>query len=460
MAKKVFIKSFGCQMNKLDTSLMRSALNSAGYEETKDIETSDVVLINTCSVREHAEKRVLSNLGYVKHLKKSRPGMIVAVTGCMAQRLAGELLEHEAVDIVCGPNEIPRIKDFIEKTMETKGNQLAVTEQIRRKSGENPELEDFECAYDTAAHNIPGQAFVRVMRGCNNFCTYCIVPYVRGPEVSRPPEKIIEQIHRLADEGIRQVTLLGQTVNFYEYNTCGTTYHLAELLELVSEIEGIEWIKFVTSYPTQNNYDKLLEAMRDLPKVCGYLHLPAQSGSDKILKAMNRKYSVASYLELIERAKEMVPDIALAGDFIVGFPGEGDKEFRETVSLVKKAGYRNCFVFKYSPRPGTLGAKRLEDVVPQEVKEKRNIELLVVQEEKSRELSRGFQDKTVRVLVEGLSKKPQIQAENGGFQPQLMGRTAGDWIVVFNGPKELAGEFADVKIVKTSPFTLFGELGK
>jgi tRNA-2-methylthio-N6-dimethylallyladenosine synthase len=269
---------------------------------------------------------------------------------------------------------------------------------------------------------------------------------------------IIEQIKRLAGEGVKQVTLLGQAVNFYRYNSGEKTACLADLLYMASEIAGIEWIRFVTSYPSEEYFDRICHAMADLPKVCNYLHMPAQSGSDRILKAMNRCYLVAEYLELLGRARELVPDIAIAGDFIVGFSGETDEDFQASVELVKKARYKNCFIFKYSTRPGTAAEEKLADNVPDEIKKKRNNELLAVQEKISEELSENFLGKKVKVMVEGLSKKPHLNSSENNDLPQLVGRTAGDWIVVFNGPASLAGNFAQVKITKTSPLTLFGEI--
>jgi tRNA-2-methylthio-N6-dimethylallyladenosine synthase len=459
-AKNVHIKSFGCQMNKLDTVLVTSALKEAGFSLAGSEKEADIVLINTCSVREHAEQRVLSHLGHLKHIKESQPELIVGVIGCMAQRLGEKLLEHEAVDIVCGPTQIPQINQLITQALQEKKKALAVTEKIRQKApGEQTKaLEEFESVYGSDDSQVPAQAYVRVMRGCNNFCSYCVVPYVRGPEVSRPPAAIIEQIKRLAGGSVKQVTLLGQMVNSYKYSTCGKTYCLADLLAMASEIEGIEWIRFVTSYPAEKFYDQILKAMADLPKVCNYLHMPAQSGSDKILKAMNRNYTASQYLELLAKARNIVPGVALSGDFMVGFPGETEEDFQKTVSLVREARYKNCFIFKYSARPGTTADKGLQDDIPQEVKRRRNIELLAVQEKISDELSKQFIGKTVEVLVEGLSKKPHLNSLEKKGYPQLVGRTATDWIVVFNGPVDLAGEFAKVKITRTSPLTLFGEL--
>ena len=457
VGKKVQIKNFGCQMNKLDSELVSCALQEAGLHLTGSVKEADVVVINTCSVRQRAEQKVFSHLGHLKHIKQSRPGIVVAVIGCMAQRLGGRLLEHEAVDIVCGPGQIAQVCGLIRKAMQENEKSVAVTEKIRQVPTENKALEDFESAYGTDKGKLPCQGFVRVMRGCDNFCTYCVVPYVRGPEISRPPKAIIEQISKLAGNGVKLVTLLGQTVNAYKYTNGAKTYCLADLLYMASEIEGIEWLRFVTSYPSEEFFNELLRAMADLPKVCRYLHMPAQSGSDRILQAMNRHYSAEQYLNLLARARDVVDDIAVSGDFIVGFPGESDEDFQATVELVKKARYKNCFIFKYSPRPGTTAEKRLEDNVCDEIKKQRNIELLAVQETISGQLSSRFQGKEVSVLVEGLSKKPHLNSTPGAGVPQLIGRTAEDWIVVFNGPPTLAGRFAKVKISDTSPLTLFGE---
>ncbi len=458
--KTVHIKTFGCQMNKLDSSLVSSALRDAGFGLADTVNDADAVLINTCSVREHAEQRVLSHLGHLKHIKKQKPDLIVAVIGCMAQRLGAELLENNTVDIVCGPAQIPQIPQLVTKALNEKQKLLATTEEIRHKPDdkENLALDEFESVFDRAEKSLPGQAFVRVMRGCDNFCAYCVVPYVRGSEVSRAPAAIIDQIKRLADDGVKQVTLLGQRANAYKYAAGDKMYCLADLLYLASEVGGVEWIKFVTNYPSEEFYDEILKAMADLPKVCPYLHMPAQSGSDKILGAMNRHYTAAQYLEMLDRARTVVPGIAVSGDFIVGYPGETEEDFQATVDLVKKARYKNAFIFKYSPRPGTKADRKLADSVPQEIKRKRNTELLAVQEKISAELARTFLGKRVKVLVEGLSKKPHLDAAAGGNNPQLVGRTATDWIVVFNGPTSLAGRFATVKVTKTAPLTLFASL--
>jgi tRNA-2-methylthio-N6-dimethylallyladenosine synthase len=446
-------------MNKLDTALVVAALEEAGFSLTDSVKQADAILINTCSVREHAEQRVFSHLGHLKHIKESRPELVVGVIGCMAQRLGDKLLEHEAVDIVCGPAEISRISRLLADTVREKTKTLATTKRIRCKAADeqNEALEEFESAYGGQDKQIPGQAFVRAMRGCNNFCAFCIVPYVRGPEVSRRLDVILDQIRKLADQGVKQVTLIGQTVNSYKYEKDGKTWSLADLLGAASDIAGIEWLKFVTSYPSQEFFDDILHVMAGSPKVCEYLHLPAQSGSDKILRAMNRHYSSRQYLELLDKARAIVPGIAIAGDFIVGFPGETEEDFQATADLIEKARYKNAFIFKYSPRPGTAADKRLQDTVPAEIKQRRNVELLAVQERISDELSRDFLGKEVKVLVEGLSKKSRVNAD-AGQNPQLVGRTAGDWIVVFNGPVSLTGTFAQVEITSVSPLTLFGRI--
>jgi tRNA-2-methylthio-N6-dimethylallyladenosine synthase len=463
-------------MNKLDAALVASALEAAGFSLIDSANDADVVLINTCSVRDHAEQRVLSHLGHLKHIKKSRPGMMVGVIGCMAQRLGEQLLEHDTVDLVCGPAQIPQIPQLLARALQEKNvgcaphtkkwwaqptlQTVAITERIRHRQAEKQvqALEEFESAYGIEDKQLPGQAFVRAMRGCNNFCSYCVVPFVRGPEVCRPPAAIMEQIKKLADAGVRQVTLLGQTVNSYKYTAGEKTYCLADLLAMASDVGGIEWVKFVTSYPSEEFFGEILQVMADSPKVCRYLHMPAQSGSDRILRAMNRHYTAGRYLELLDKARAIVPDIAIAGDFIVGFPDETEEDFQATVSLVRRARYKNCFIFKYSPRPGTGADKKLQDSVPIELKKRRNMELLVVQEKISDQLSRDFLGQEVRVLVEGPSKKPHLNSADSPDKPQLVARTAGDWIVVFNGPPSLAGQFAKVTITKTRPLTLFGQL--
>ena len=449
-------------MNKLDSSLLAAALTEKGWEMTDSASEADVVIINTCSVRDHAEQRVLSHLGHLQHLKKSRPHLLVAVIGCMAQRLGSRLLEHPTVDIAAGPEQLHQVPQLIQEALGDRRKHLAVTEAIRRPAGTkerlelNEELDEFERTYDSDRNHLKSQAFIRVMRGCNNFCSFCIVPYVRGPEISRPPKAILEQAQKLAAQGIRQITLLGQTINSYRYSEGGRTYTLADLLEMVSQIDELRWIRFITSHPAKME-DSILEAMARLPKVCPYLHIPAQSGSDRILKAMHRGYTAQQYLALIEKAKAIVPNLALTGDFIVGFPGETEEDFQATVELVQKVRYKNCFIFKYSPRPGTRAQEHLEDTIPAEVKQQRNYQLLEIVNQIAEEDNRRFLGQIVEVLTEGPSKKPHLNQADSRLQPQLIGRTADDYIVVFNGPETLSGRFVKVKITKTAALTLFGE---
>jgi tRNA-2-methylthio-N6-dimethylallyladenosine synthase len=450
-------------MNKLDSSLVTAALTERGFDLTDKPTEADVVLMNTCSVRQHAEDRVLSNLGHLRHLKKSKPDLLVAVIGCMAQRMGEHLLTNEGVDIVVGPGQLHEVPQLIEAAMADRHKRLCVLDNIRPPAGDptlrrlSDELDDFELAYDTDENHLKSQAFIRVMRGCNNFCSYCIVPYVRGPEISRPPKAIIEQAKKLAGQGIRQITLLGQTVNAYRYTEGDKTYTLADLIAQVSAIDSVHWVRFITSHPGQFD-PAILNLMATLPKVCPYLHIPAQSGSDRILKAMNRGYTASYYLELMDKARQIVPDIALAGDFIVGFPGETDADFEATVELVRRVRYKNCFVFKYSPRPGTHAAQQLTDDVPDEVKQERNVRLLETIGQIAEEENRRYCGRTVEVLVEGPSKKAHRNKADDADHPQLVGRTAGDYIVVFNGPEQLTGQFVNVNIVKTSALTLFGQL--
>ncbi len=461
--RKIHLKSFGCQMNKLDSSLVVSALANRGYELADKATEADVIVINTCSVREHAEARVFSNLGHLKHLKKNRPSLLVAVIGCMAQRLGKELLAHEVVDIVAGPTQLHEVPALIDQALADHEKHLSVTETIRQPAAAKESIEagekldDFEIAYDSDANHIKSQAFIRAMRGCNNFCTYCIVPYVRGPEVSRPPKAIIEQTKKLVDQGIQQITLLGQTVNSYCYRSGDKSETLADLLQQVSEIDGVGWVRFITSHPGRFD-ESILQVMADNPKVCPYLHIPAQSGSDRILKAMNRGYTAAEYLALMDKARAIVPDIAIAGDFIVGFPDETDEDFEDTVDLVRRVRYKNAFVFKYSPRPGTHSEKKLADTIPQEVKQQRNIDLLEVISEIADQDNKRFLGQKLEVLVEGLSKKPHLNKAENKNNPQLIGRTAHDYIVVFNGSESLSGQFVNVNITKTAALTLFAEL--
>jgi tRNA-2-methylthio-N6-dimethylallyladenosine synthase len=459
MSTKFHLKNFGCQMNKLDSGLLYNALSGRGFVHTDTATEADIVIINTCSVRQHAEDRVLSHLGHLKHLKKTRPNLLVAVIGCMAQRLGKELLAHDTVDIVAGPAQLADIPRLIDEALENKQGQLAVTEHIRVPDSDQHQraMDEFEMEFDSDANHIKSQAYIRVMRGCDNFCSYCIVPYVRGPEVSRIPEMIIEQAKKLADAGIGQITLLGQNVNAYRYEQGDKTWTLADLLEKISDIFGVHWVRFITSHPGKFD-DSILQVMADLPKVCPYLHIPAQSGADRILKAMNRGYTRDHYLALMDKARRIVPDIAIAGDFIVGFPGETDEDFAATMDLVDKVRYKNCFIFQYSPRPGTRAEEKMADDVPAQTKQQRNTQLLELTNRIAEQDNKRFIGKTLEVLVEGPSKMSHRNPPDEQGHIQLIGRTAHDYIVICNGLQLLAGQFVRVKITDASALTLFGEI--
>jgi len=461
---RVFLETMGCQMNKLDSELVLGRLRAAGHEIVGEPAAAEVVLYNTCSVRRHAEEKVCSRLGeQSKRKRRTDRHLVIGVLGCMAQRQGGELTERfDGVDIVCGPSEIDRIVEMIDHAGSRRGRQVAVAAPRAKRSRDEDErtsrrLEAFDLSRP-AERSSSHQAYVRIQRGCDNFCAYCIVPYVRGSEQSRDPAKIVQEVRRLADGGCREITLLGQTVSSYRRTDAGRTTGLADLLALLDPIGGIERIRFVTNYP--GRFDRrILEAMRDLPKVCEYLHIPAQSGSDRILAAMNRKYTIAEYLDLIDEAKATVPDLAVAGDFIVGFPGETEEDFAASCELVRRVAYKNSFIFKYSPRDGTAAATKRIDDVPPGVKKRRNNELLAVQNAVSLAQHQAMIGTTRQVLVEGASPRADKQptAAPAGMA-QLQGRTRGDHIIAFDAPPEYVGRLVDVKVASATPLAMRGAL--
>jgi len=461
---RIFLETMGCQMNKLDSELVLGRLRAAGHEIVDDPAAAEVVLYNTCSVRRHAEEKVYSRLG--EQSKRKRRGdkdLVIGVLGCMAQRQGGELTERfDGVDVVCGPSEIDRIAEMVARAASRHGRQVAVAPPRAERSRDEDEranrrLEAFDLSRP-AERAGNHQAYVRIQRGCDNFCAYCIVPYVRGSEQSRDPDKIVEEVRRLAEGGCREITLLGQTVSNYRHADGGATTGLADLLARLEPIGGIERIRFVTNYP--GGFDRrILQAMCDLPKVCEYLHAPAQSGSDAVLKAMNRKYTVAEYLDLIDEAVATVPEIAIAGDFIVGFPGETEGDFQASVDLIRRVGYKNSFIFKYSPREGTAAAKATEDDVAADVKKRRNQELLAVQNEVSLAHHQAMIGTIRQVLIEGASRRADKQPTPApAGTVQLQGRTRGDHIVAFNAPPESVGQIVDVKITSATALAMRGEV--
>lgn len=463
----------GCQMNVLDSELVLGQLCAIGYEPTDDIRQADLVLLNTCSVREHAEEKVYSRLGEVGQARRKRPRMIVGVIGCMAER-DPEMISQRApyVRLICGPGNLNELPELIREVQETGELAVALEHDNSRKlpkharTLEHDNIESLDLSRTVVPSGSVLQSFIRVQRGCDKFCSYCVVPYTRGPERSRPPANIIAEARRLADFGAREITLLGQTVNSYSCTENGHIVRLSDLLSRVNEVSGIERVRFVTSYPGDFT-DDIFHAMRDLPKVCEYLHLPAQSGSNTVLQRMKRDYTVEQYIELIDRAREIVPGISLAGDFIVGFSGETEAEHAATLALVERVRYKSLFMFKYSERPGTIAERRLPDDVPVEIKARRHAELTEVQKGISLAHHRAMIGRTVEVLVEGYSKaalKAQL-AEQGEVAPirwhrpdQLVGRTRGDEIVVFSGPASLIGRLVNVRVAEATWLTLHAEL--
>ncbi len=469
----VFLETMGCQMNVLDSQLVSGQLRALGYEPTGHAKDADVVLINTCSVRGHAEEKVYSRLGELERIKRRRPEMIIAVIGCMAERDGdGVLARCRHVDLLCGPGQLARLPALIAEVMEKHSRPAALAQsRSRTLSAEERSLALYDLEALDMARPIPRdgsarQSYIRVQRGCDKFWTCCVVPVTLGPEVSGATANIVEEARRLADDGAKEITLLGQTVNSYAYPENGRTVRFAELLQRVHEVPGIERLRFVTSYPGDFT-DDVLEAMRDLPRVCEYLHIPAQSGSNSVLQRMKRRYTVEEYVDLIDRARAIVPGVALAGDFIVGFSGETDAEFEQSVALRERVRYQNCFIFRYSPRPGTAADRTLPDDVPMDVKRWRNTRLLQLQDRISREDNARRIGQTVEVLVEGFSKaaiRAQEAEQSRGHEvgwrrsDQLTGRTRGDQIVVFPGPASLIGRFVRVRITSATALTLHGNV--
>jgi tRNA-2-methylthio-N6-dimethylallyladenosine synthase len=474
MPKKLYIETVGCQMNVLDSELVVASLRREGYELTGSTADADCVLFNTCSVREHAEEKIYSALGRLKNAKKKSPQKIIGVIGCMAQNHQRAVFERAPyVDLVVGPGQLHQVPDLIAKVAAGAGPQLEVS--LGRKDGSRAAIErsheSFDPLRDPTMRPTPFQAYVRIQIGCDKFCTYCIVPSVRGPEQSRPPAHILAEARQLAREGCKEITLLGQTVNSYRYRDGERTTRMSDLLAALHDIDGIERIKFVTNYP-KDMTDDLLAAVRDLPKLAKYLHVPAQSGSDEVLRRMKRGYTVGEYREMHARIREWLPEAAVTSDFIVGFSGETDADFEATCELVRDCRFKNSFIFKYSERPGTKGAELYTDDVPEDAKRRRNNELLAIQNEISEADNHDFLGREVEVLVEGLSKSAQRHAEheaehanaNESMAPaphddgplQLAGRTMCDRIVVFDGNPRQVGQILPISIYDANAHTLFG----
>ncbi|HEX5106538.1 MAG TPA: tRNA (N6-isopentenyl adenosine(37)-C2)-methylthiotransferase MiaB, partial [Pirellulaceae bacterium] len=403
MTRRLYIETVGCQMNVLDSEMVVADLRKRGYELARELAAADVILFNTCSVREQAENKTYSALGRLRTFKKEHPEKIIGVMGCMAQKDQQLVLKRAPyVDLVVGPGQLARIPELIEEVAAGKGPQMAVS--LGRKDGPIAEIkrshETFDPLRDPTMRPTPFQAYLRIQIGCDKFCTYCIVPMTRGPEQGRPPEQILAEARILANQGCKEITLIGQTVNSYRFTSGGRTTRLADLLQALSEIDGIQRLKFVTNYP-KDMTDDLLQAVRDLPKCSPYLHVPAQSGSNDVLARMKRGYTVEDYCEMMSRIRQTIPHAAVTSDFIVGFCGETEDDFQQTYDLVAECRFKNSFIFKYSERPGTKGAELLKDDVPYEVKNRRNNDLLELQNRISEQDSQRFLGERVEVLVEG-----------------------------------------------------------
>ena len=432
---KLHVITYGCQMNEYDSERVAGLLKSEHYELTDRPDDADLILLNTCAIREKAEDKVFSQLGTLKHLKQTRPQLIIGVMGCMAQLQRGRIQERAPhVDLVFGSPAIARVGELV----------------ARVRAGCRPVLETGEGALvkitarpDTSRHL---KAFVTVMEGCEKHCTFCVVPTTRGRERSHSIESIVEEIRGLAATGCKEVTLLGQTVNAYGRDLTPPA-DLALLLERVDAIDGIERIRFTTSNP-YNLTSRLIRAIRDVPKVVEYLHLPLQSGSDDVLRRMNRGYTRARYLDLIAEVRDAVPEIALSTDLIVGFPGETDADFGETVRVVEEVGYDNVFAFRYSRRPGTPAAA-MPDQVPDDVKARRNTAILDVAGRMAAERSRRLEGRVMPILVEGTSRKSSRE---------VTGRTRCNRVVNFDaGGGDLLGRVVPVRITQALPHSLRGE---
>jgi tRNA-2-methylthio-N6-dimethylallyladenosine synthase len=459
MTHRLYIETVGCQMNMLDSEMVVADLRKHGYELTTDIQQADTILFNTCSVRQHAEDKVYSALGRLRQAKKQNPEKIIGVMGCMAQKDQKIIFERAPyVDLIVGPGQLQQVPDLIEKARSGAVDQMAIS--MGRRDGSLNEIkrshETFDPLRDPSMRPTPFQAYLRIQIGCDKFCTYCIVPMTRGPEQGRSPEQIISEAKILADQGCVEITLLGQTVNSYKYVDGDKVTRMSDLLYQLSEVEGLDRLKFVTNYPKDMTND-LLSAIRDLKKVSHYLHVPLQSGSDAVLERMRRGYTVADYRDMMARIHEYIPDAAVSSDFIVGFCGETEEEFQQSIELTEECRFKNSFIFKYSERPGTKGAENLPDDVPYKVKQRRNNELLAVQNAISEDENLKFIGRTVEVLVEGPSKTAQKQGAEGEVL-QLMGRTNCDRIVVFEGNRRQMGKILPVGIYDAAPHTLHGTI--
>lgn len=437
--KKFYLKTMGCQMNDHDSEVIKGLLLSLGYEQTSEVEEADFILYNTCCVRENPERKVYGHLGAYRRLKETNPGLIIGICGCMTQQKAElekiiKQLPH--VDLIFGTHNIHRLPELLARA-ESGEKVVEVWDEAQYEEGQ-----DFRDSLPVQRdHKL--KAFVNIIYGCTNFCTYCIVPYVRGKEHSRLPEKIREEVAELAAQGYKEVTLLGQNVNAYGKDLQEHTT-FSQLLAELNTIGGLERIRFTTSHPRDMG-DDLIEALANLDKLCEHLHLPVQAGSSRLLKRMNRGYTREYYLDLVRKVREAVPGISLTTDIIVGFPGETEEDFQETLSLVEEVRFDSAFTFIYSPREGTPAA-RFKDQIPEEVKKERIYQLIELQNKISAEHMQRLVGTAQELLVEGKS-------ENG-----LVGRTRTNRLVHFSGAESLVGKLVTVEITEASTWHLQGRL--
>ena len=436
--KKLFIETYGCQMNVADSEVVASIMQMDGYALTEKIEEADAIFVNTCSVRDNAEQKIYGRLQYFQSLRKKKKQLIVGVMGCMAERVKEELIQVHHADLVVGPDaylDLPNLVGAVE----------------RGEKAINVELSTQETYKDVIPLKLPGvhiSGFVSIMRGCNNFCTYCIVPYTRGRERSRDVESILNEIRDMRDKGFKEVTLLGQNVNSYRFERNEEVITFPRLLALVAEEVPQMRVRFTTSHPKDMS-DETLEVIAAHDNLCKMIHLPAQSGSDRILKAMNRKYTRAWYLDRIAAIRRILPDCAISTDLFCGFHSETQADYEQTLSLMREVGYDSAFLFKYSERPGTYASKHLPDDVPEEEKIRRLQGMIDLQNQLSEESNRRDIGKTFEVLIEGFSKRSR---------EQLFGRTSQNKVVIFDKQDLHVGQFIQVKITRASSATLFGEV--
>lgn len=434
--KKLFIETYGCQMNVADSEVIASIMQMAGYGPCESLDEADAVFMNTCSIRDNAEQKILNRLEFFHSLRKKRKHLIVGVLGCMAERVKNDLIENHHVDLVAGPDAYLTLPDLI--------GAVEAGEKVI-----NVELSTTETYRNVIPSRICGNhisGFVSIMRGCNNFCHYCIVPYTRGRERSRDVESILNEVHDLQQKGYKEVTLLGQNVNSYRFEREGEVVTFPKLLRIVAEAVPEMRVRFTTSHPKDMS-DETLHVIAEVPNVCKHIHLPVQSGSSRILKLMNRKYTREWYLERVEAIRRIIPDCGLSTDIFSGFHSETEEDHQMSLSLMRECAYDSAFMFKYSERPGTYASKHLPDDVPEEVKIRRLNEMIELQNQLSAESNARNVGKTFEVLVEGISKRSK---------EQLFGRTEQNKVVVFDRGTHRIGDLVRVRITESSSATLKG----